>query len=698
MIDPSGDLQDLFRDEDEPFDRPFSHRSNIYKGLGTLALTLGVGALAVRQFGPSLKSWAARTAERLPIQAKLAERVIRSNIDRGEYGRAARAGFDFLTAPIQQHIMPRAPEIVDDLAHTLELLREDINPDAISDILASWKSARAPTVPDGVLRPLTLRDVHGLRPAHPVFERRPYWRGSLGHGLARARATLGQLETQLTAAHFPQGAFEDILNVPVESGLFATPSGGVQDLRFFHPRHWGLNLWERFELPQAFNITLPGAVPLLGGMHLPFGGAKPFAWLSQLFAPVELMRRQPITRVLRGFGRQGGGADFLAAGGKLRPFSIVDRSQAGPNFLGPRLQFSVPLPSRRAMEARFPTAQFGFHIGGVSDEGVQLVQASSSVGKGVRIRTGQYEHSLDDWLQYRNISPNSITAKTLRTIDENPFFGGIGPHRTSPHLVEENNRIIRTSKKGALEHAYEWILNAAHGTFGVSSAGNPMALGEQVLPRYIPLKMDPEFAHVLGEGAAQNVAQGLSDFANFSTLRPLYLLEEGLGIGLKGGKTAFGSMWRIFTRLVLPAYMGLQGVRYLDYRIGKMLGIAPSDLILDTYAGSQVARATVSEKLGIRSAANRLEEVFPGSVSSPLSVGTRTLGGGLLGARLGGFATGLLARRFPFLGRGPARALLPIVAGVSNALLWGSDPRLSSEKLRRQYTGEELVGVRRSRY
>ena len=79
-------------------------------------------------------------------------------------------------------------------------------------------------------------------------------------------------------------------------------------------------------------------------------------------------------------------------------------------------------------------------------------------------------------------------------------------------------------------------------------------------------------------------------------------LERGTGTQTLG---------RLLYKRVLPGYLAYKGLEYLDYRTDHAL----SGAVLNTYAGTRVAKARAMEAMGLTGYAEKQEEIAPKSTS-----------------------------------------------------------------------------------
>jgi len=185
--------------------------------------------------------------------------------------------------------------------------------------------------------------------------------------------------------------------------------------------------------------------------------------------------------------------------------------------------------------------------------------------------------------------------------------------------------------------------------------------------------------------AFKGVKQGLGDWLNYQINRPLWLLQEATGIGLKMGKGPLESMWNIGTKVVLPGYMGYQALKYADYKSRQYFGYGPISGPAAVYTKARLEAQKILDATGVTDTAQELEERFPGLIESPFSKGTAVVGGTLGGAAIG--------RQF-----GAKGGAIGAAAGLVAGLTFASGVRTNAEDLKAIYEGEAEVPVRADRW
>lgn len=180
--------------------------------------------------------------------------------------------------------------------------------------------------------------------------------------------------------------------------------------------------------------------------------------------------------------------------------------------------------------------------------------------------------------------------------------------------------------------------------------------------------------------------QGLSDWVNYQLNRPMWLLNEMTGLGLRPGKGPLESMWRIGTRVALPAYFGWQMMQYAEYKSRKQFGYGPISGPLKLYTEGRVASQSVLDAAGITRKAQEIEEQFPGAIDSPFAKAAGLLLGPIGGASLGKM-TGM--RRGGSIG---------LATGLAVGLYNAAGATTPADELREMYEGEREVPVRADRW
>jgi hypothetical protein len=186
--------------------------------------------------------------------------------------------------------------------------------------------------------------------------------------------------------------------------------------------------------------------------------------------------------------------------------------------------------------------------------------------------------------------------------------------------------------------------------------------------------------------AYKGARQGLNDWFNYHLNRPMWLLQEMTGVGLKMGKTPAESMWRIGTRVALPAYAAWQGLQYAEYKSRRWFGLGPISGPAYLYTQMRTEAQRVLDSAGITEKAEELEEKFPGLIESPFSKGVAlaggTFGGAALGRRVGAAKGGAIGA----------------AAGLAAGLIFATGVTQDAETLKDIYQGEQEVPVHADRW
>lgn len=186
--------------------------------------------------------------------------------------------------------------------------------------------------------------------------------------------------------------------------------------------------------------------------------------------------------------------------------------------------------------------------------------------------------------------------------------------------------------------------------------------------------------------AFKGARQGLMDWFNYHINRPTWLLQEMTGMGLKAGKGPAESMWKIGTRVVLPAYFGWQALQYGEYKSRRWFGLGPISGPAYLYTKTRTEAQRLLDSVGITEKAEELEEKFPGMIESPFSKGLAitggTFGGAMIGRKIGA-------------GKGGA---IGAALGLTGGLLFATGVTQDAETLRELYQGEREVPVHADRW
>ena len=180
--------------------------------------------------------------------------------------------------------------------------------------------------------------------------------------------------------------------------------------------------------------------------------------------------------------------------------------------------------------------------------------------------------------------------------------------------------------------------------------------------------------------------QGVSDWLNYQITRPLWLLSEMTGLGMKPGRSPLESFGQIGLKLALPTYVGYQALEYAEYKANRWLGFGPITGAAWAYTQARVGAQSVLDAIGITDTLRSIEEKYPGLIESPVSKGIRasaTVLAGLVGAR-----------RLP----SQYAKMAAIAGGAVGGYLQLAGINQPADELTRIYSGEQDVPVRSGRW
>lgn len=173
------------------------------------------------------------------------------------------------------------------------------------------------------------------------------------------------------------------------------------------------------------------------------------------------------------------------------------------------------------------------------------------------------------------------------------------------------------------------------------------------------------------------------DLASYMFYRVSHLASSSLlGVSFAPAPTLLGNMTRL-AAIPLIYEAGRQSLMYADYAAESMTGISPIKTLATVYTKARELQQEAREAIGLQQTFESMENNFPGSVNSGLGFLLRSAA-----APLGAF--GLLSK----FGIGKAA----IGAGAVFGLIGGVSPDQSSEALRKEYSGEIKVPIRKGRW
>lgn len=207
-------------------------------------------------------------------------------------------------------------------------------------------------------------------------------------------------------------------------------------------------------------------------------------------------------------------------------------------------------------------------------------------------------------------------------------------------------------------------------------------------------------------GRQIQIATGVMDASNIAVMSMFHAFNrassEMMGIGFDESQISTPMQYfeKMFKQRIMPftaAYLGYRTIdRGVDYTMdGTPLGEGVTPFVSNMFAGLRVASQGMMDLTGITTMSNYLEDMMPGSITSPLSGIARGLGpiaGGLsLGAKVGG----------------PRGALTGGIIGSAVGALAGGGPlgifgmwdiSKSRREVVQELTGEREVAVRKGRW
>lgn len=222
--------------------------------------------------------------------------------------------------------------------------------------------------------------------------------------------------------------------------------------------------------------------------------------------------------------------------------------------------------------------------------------------------------------------------------------------------------------------------NVDFGRSGIKSTEN--VIGISRTPTNLTLTGDLEFnVRAKHYASSQDLLDRVYDFSNWMTLRLNKLASASmLGIGFKPSGNLLANTARVAS-IPMLYHFGKEGIMYGNYLIGQIIGQGPIEYAADIYTNLRVGQQKAREKLGITDFAKKFEnQLFPGLDLGVLGSIGSALAGILTTEKSGSFIKGLLA------------------SGALYATVGGPDVSQSSDSLKREYSGEEKVPVRKNRW
>lgn len=209
---------------------------------------------------------------------------------------------------------------------------------------------------------------------------------------------------------------------------------------------------------------------------------------------------------------------------------------------------------------------------------------------------------------------------------------------------------------------------------------------QAVRPMDLPMTMkgmagqiqDVQYAAMTGGEFASAIGR------RFATV-PFATMEYATGLGVKPGK-AHQMMWDFFAKGVIPAWLGWEAIKYVDYMAEQALGIGPIKGMTYGYAAAQTAGQAALNLTGYSLMSRGANAVTGGFFNTP--AGTMLRVGGTLAAGFGvrKIAPGAAGRAAPWIALGAA------------ALQFTTTPEKPASQLWQEYMGEREVPIRRGRW
>ena len=209
-----------------------------------------------------------------------------------------------------------------------------------------------------------------------------------------------------------------------------------------------------------------------------------------------------------------------------------------------------------------------------------------------------------------------------------------------------------------------------------------------------------------GNGTRSELPEGILGMGNMATMTLLHSFNrvgnETFGIGFNEATTSTPGKyaWKMLSKRIAPAvgiYLGYQAAdRLTDYTLdGTPFGEGIGVFAANAYANLRTGAQGIFDMTGITGSAKWMEDVLPGSISSPMSGAIRGVGPTVAGLSLG-YASG-----------GPGGALRGGIIGGAVSMLLGGGPlglfgdwdiSKNRKELVQEMTGEDLVSVRSGRW
>lgn len=195
----------------------------------------------------------------------------------------------------------------------------------------------------------------------------------------------------------------------------------------------------------------------------------------------------------------------------------------------------------------------------------------------------------------------------------------------------------------------------------------------------------------------------LNLLGHHATERLNQLIGATMGIGFRPSSGRFGAFWNYMKIAAIGATFNpmsgylVEAAKYVNYMFERLTGgfgylsegVGIDDIGIKAFEGITLGAAGIKDALGITAGARYLEDLFPGSIQSPLSGLARTLGPALYGMK--GGPAGMLA------GLGVS-VLSGGASDVFGTNLLGAGTTTTSSELLELYSGDRKERIRKSRW
>ena len=312
--------------------------------------------------------------------------------------------------------------------------------------------------------------------------------------------------------------------------------------------------------------------------------------------------------------------------------------------------------------------------------------------------------------------------KFIRTDKGSPYLSLIGEEGYKVRFAERGRLVGSSARYGAdlyeplpqrplgegfFGEVSDWFRNIRQGQY----PRNPLAKKEGFKAAFGGEErvFQPLYGRGPGVEGALRGFMGTAERTAFEAAeRPLRLLSN-VGLGLPQGsynklmhlpfRGEGGLLNELFSRRILPIYLGVTAARYINYKLDNK----PLEAIAAAPLKAHLAWAGATDQIpGLRAITDKYAEIVPGPQYGPLAlpIGAGAVGGFINYAQVArgarSFATPAArkaASKAAFRGGAKWGALLalPFLPGMLGS-------RQTADELRRQYSGEEEVPIRSGRW